>query len=60
MIMDDYEYDEEEDDDSNDVFASYEKELLGQGTKMTHKIPPAFNGEDSWFAFEELVVTGLP
>ena len=54
MIMDEHEY-EEDDADSNDAFASYEKELLGHGTKMTHKIPPAFDGDTSWFAFEEVV-----
>ena len=42
MIMDD-DYDDE-DVDSNDAYASYERDFLGQGTRMTHKVTPAFDG----------------
>ena len=32
---------------------------LAPGQLMNHKVPPAFNGRGSWFAFEELVFDWL-
>ena len=49
----------QEDDEAfatGDVFGAHE---LAPGQLMNAKVPPAFNGRGSWFAYEELVLDWL-
>ena len=48
----------EDDSPTMDVFAATD-EALTIGAHFSPKIPPAFDGRTSWFAYEELVADWL-
>ena len=50
-----YQDDDEDLDDFAQALNTSSNELLPAGAVMTPKIPPAFDGRTSWFAFEELI-----
>ena len=50
-----YQDDDEDLDDFALAASNMSSDLLPAGAVMTPKIPPAFDGRASWFAFEELI-----
>ena len=38
-----------------DAFAASSSEMRSSGIKMTPKVPPQFDGQSSWFEYEDLI-----
>ena len=41
--------------DEPDAFAAASSDMRSSGIKMTPKVPPQFDGQSSWFEYEDLI-----
>ena len=41
--------------DESDAFAASSSDMRSSGIKMTPKVPPQFDGQSSWFEYEDLI-----